>query len=97
MMKEGLPKTALSGPLLVEASFPDILVAKAYSIDGKQLDLVLYNGKAAGEFTLGLERLTPGATYSGQTGQSFVASAKGTGCLVVKVDGRTQIIIRPVA
>ncbi|WAO91622.1 Ldi domain-containing protein [Fusarium falciforme] len=51
---------ALSGPLLEDAPFPEVLVAKAYSEDGKKLDLVLYNGKEPGSFKLGFERLVPG-------------------------------------
>lgn len=97
MLNYGPPATALSGPLLVDAKFPDVLVAKAYSHDGKGLELVLYNDKLAGNFTLGLDRLTPGASYRGQSGQEFRASAKGTASITVKIDGRTQINIEPVA
>jgi hypothetical protein len=96
MLNNGPPASALRGPLLTDLKFPDVLVAKAFSHDGKSLELVLYNGKAPGNFTLGLDRLAPGKAYRGQSGQEFHATATGTARLVVKVDGRTQINIEPV-
>ncbi|KAK1851277.1 linalool dehydratase-isomerase precursor [Colletotrichum chrysophilum] len=92
----GPPENALKGPLLEEASFPDVLVAKAYSNDGKQLDLVLYNGAEPGTFELGFERLVPGKEYSLSTGGSVKANNKGKATVKVSVKGRTQIILKPV-
>ncbi|KAF4428589.1 Linalool dehydratase/isomerase [Colletotrichum fructicola] len=92
----GPPENALQGPLLEEAPFPDVLVAKAYSNDGKQLDLVLYNGAEPGTFELGFERLVPGKEYSLSTGGSVKANNKGKATVKVSVKGRTQIILKPV-
>ncbi|KAK2761448.1 linalool dehydratase-isomerase precursor [Colletotrichum kahawae] len=91
----GPPENALKGPLLEEAPFPDVLVAKAYSNDGKQLDLVLYNGAEPGTFDLGFERLVPGNEYSISTGGSVKASNRGKATVKVSVKGRTQIILKP--
>lgn len=86
---------ALSGPLLEDAPFPEVLVAKAYSVDGKKLDLVLYNGKEAGVFRLGFERLVPGKQYSLSTGDSITANRAGKASIELKISGRTQIVLEP--
>ncbi|KAH7137448.1 hypothetical protein B0J13DRAFT_677452 [Dactylonectria estremocensis] len=87
---------ALQSPLLEDAKFPDVLVAKAYSIGGEQLDLVLYNGKEPGVFRLGFDRLTPNKEYKLSTGQSAVASEAGKAYVEVNISGRTQIVLQPV-
>lgn len=85
---------AMQGPILSDCKFPDVLVAKAYSHDSKGLDLVLYNGKAAGKQTLGFDRLQPNAKYTlGQ--QTFQADAQGKGKVEVQLDGRTQFDLTP--
>lgn len=91
----GPDPVAMQGPLLAECKFPDVLVAKAYSHDSKGLDLVLYNGKQAGTFTLSFERLVPGSRYSLSTGQSLTADKSGRTSVDVKVDGRTQVVLSP--
>ncbi|KAF5248157.1 hypothetical protein FANTH_6087 [Fusarium anthophilum] len=92
----GPSKEALSGPVLEEAPFPEVLVAKAYSEDGKKLDLVVYNGKEAGVFKLGFERLIPGQQYSVSTGGSVTANGAGKAFVDAKINGRTQIILQPI-
>ncbi|KAF5543685.1 linalool dehydratase-isomerase precursor [Fusarium phyllophilum] len=92
----GPPKEALSGPILEEAPFPEVLVAKAYSEDGKKLDLVVYNGKEAGVFKLGFERLIPGQQYSVSTGGSVTVNEAGKAFIDAKINGRTQIILQPI-
>lgn len=94
MMNQGPPQTAFSGPLLFGANFEEVLVAKAFSHTGKDLDLVLYNNADAGVFELGLSRLQPGQKYV-YGSESLVASEDGTASFRVKVDGRTQIVIEP--
>lgn len=91
----GPDENALRGPLLEECPFPEILVAKAYSEDGKQLDLVLYNGKEPGVFKLGFERMVPGQEYSLSAGGSVTADDGGKAFAEVKVDGRTQLLLKP--
>jgi hypothetical protein len=94
---KGPPKSALAGPILAGASYPDVLVAKAFS-RGKDLELVLYNGKAAGPQNLALERLQPGATYrvAGAEASTIVADGQGRATLSVRLDGRTAVRIDPV-
>lgn len=94
MMTVGPPPNALSGPLLTDCKFPDVLVAKAYSHDGQGLDLVLYNGNEAGVFDLGFERLQPGKEYMGQHGKKFTADSQGKAKIKANLDGRTPIMIQ---
>jgi hypothetical protein len=95
MMTKGPEPNALKGPLLEQAPFPQVLVAKAYSIDGLGLDLVLYNGADPGVFELALERLQSGGTYRLSTGGKVTASKDGKANFSVRVDGRTQVILTP--
>ncbi|KAF5013174.1 hypothetical protein FDECE_803 [Fusarium decemcellulare] len=89
---KGPDPVAMSGPLLASAPFPDVLVAKAWSEDGKKLDLVLYPGNKPGNFSLDFERLQPGQTYSIGKG-TMTADHTGKATAVVRVDGRTQLLI----
>ena len=59
---KGPAASAFTGPQLAEASYPEVLVAKATST-GNDLDLVLYPGRGNGRHKLGLARLAPGASY----------------------------------
>ena len=93
---KGPPKGALAGPLLTGATYPDVLVAKAFS-HGEDLDLVLYNGKAPGRQSLVIERLQPNASYriAGATTESMTADSAGRASLSVHLDGRTVVRIEP--
>ena len=93
---EGAPETALRGPLLAHAKYPDVLVARATS-NGENLELVLHPGAAAGMQRLGVERLRPGASYQvrGASSSRFVADAEGRAELDVALAGRTALEIAP--
>ena len=97
---EGPPKSVFRGPLLTDASYPDVLVAKAFS-DGDGLDLVLYPGGGPGVQTIGVGRLTPGRRYEvvGAAGGIDSVTADGDGCASFDVDlkGRTEVVMRPAA
>ena len=94
MITEGPEEQTRRGPLLDEAPFPGVLVAKAYSHDGDSLDLVLYPGKEAGKFELGFSRLRPGETYD-MGGKSAVAGKSGEATFEVELDGRTALKLVP--
>lgn len=85
---------AMRGPILADAEFPEVLVAKAYSHDSKALDTVLYQGKQAGVCKLGFERLTPGGKYKVGKDQT-IADQYGYGSADVAIDGRTQALLLP--
>lgn len=93
---KGPPASALKGPLLATASYPEVLVSKAFS-HGDDLELVLYPGRGAGAQRLGLERLQPNATYAvtGATVNTLVADAQGKATLSVELNGRTPVHLKP--
>jgi Linalool dehydratase/isomerase len=95
-LTEGPAESALRGPLLADAQYPDVLVARAFS-RGENLELVLYPGAAPGVQRLGLARLRPGAAYQvrGPSTERFVADASGEAKLDVTLTGRTALEIVP--
>jgi hypothetical protein len=84
------------GPVLAEAPYPDVLVARA-STDGAALDLVLRAGRGGGRQRLALERLRPGGRYAltGAVEREFVADGEGRGRITVDLDGRGVIRVVP--
>ncbi len=85
----------LAGPVLAEATYPDVLVAYALS-DGEDLSLVLYPGRTAGKNRIGLGRLKPGSAYRFvETGERLVADASGNALVEVVIDGRTPLHLVP--
>jgi len=97
LLRFGVPAAWKSGPVLADASYPDVLVAKAVS-DGSALELVLRPGNGPVRARLGIERLRPGATYAvtGAAGSTVVASAAGTAEIHVDLSGRLEVDLRPV-
>ncbi len=95
---QGPPESVFRGPILTEANYPDVLVARAFS-NGEDLELVLHPGAAHGAQQIKLERLKPGAAYamSGGDEQSFTADASGTASLIVDLRGRTPLHVVPQA
>lgn len=91
---EGPPKSCLSGPILEDATYPEVLVARAYS-DGMGLELVLHPGRGAGVQKIGIARLKPGARYrvTGATEGEITASSSGTVTLTIDLDGRTEVTL----
>ena len=92
---EGPPKCCLAGPVLEEASYPDVLVARAYS-DGTGPELVLHPGRGNGDQQIGIARLQPGARYhvAGATVGDVTASAQGTAELTISLNGRTEVTLK---
>ncbi|MBV7495072.1 hypothetical protein KW837_12450 [Pseudomonas sp. PDM24] len=94
-LTQGPTAEALRGPLLTGAEFPQVLVAKARSHDGQDLELVLYPGTAPGPQRITIERLKPHGHYStkGTMQTHFTADAAGTVELEVMLNGRTSVCI----
>ncbi len=84
------------GPVLAEAPYPDVLVARAVS-DGAALDLVLRPGSARGRFPLVVANLRPHSRYavSGATEASLVADESGRARLEVDLDDRRELRLAP--
>lgn len=91
---EGPPKSCLTGPVLEEANYPDVLVARAFS-DGTRLELVLHPGRENGEQQIGIARLQPGSRYqvTGATVREVTASAQGMATLTISLSGRTEVTL----
>ncbi len=93
---EGPPASVLRGPILADARYPDVLVARAFS-HGDDLDLVLYPGAHPGPQTIRIERLRPGAGYAVSGSQEIALTADGSGAASLTIDlaGRTPLHIAP--
>jgi hypothetical protein len=93
---EGPPDASLRGPILTDAKYPDVLVARAFS-NSDDLELVLYPGAKPGPQEIRIERLRPGAKYAMRHGleHAFTADHNGTASLSVELHGRTPIHIVP--
>ena len=95
MVNKGLPEAWRKGPLLAEATYPDVIVTRAVS-DGAALDLVLRAGAEPCRTKLGFARLTPGASYRVvQTGETVKASTDGTATLDFNLDKRSELRLVP--
>jgi hypothetical protein len=85
-----------AGPVLADAPYPDVLVARAVS-DGHDLDLVLRPGRSGGRFRLRVERLDPGREYrAGGAVQEAVRSGPGgVAEFDVDLDSRREVRVTP--
>ena len=93
---DGPPKAVFSGPVISDAPYPDVLVAKATS-DGEKLDVVLYPGAKPGVYHITVERLHPNREYQVReyAKQRFTADAQGKARLEIPIAGRTPFEIVP--
>lgn len=89
----GTPASWKSGPVLAEAAYPDVLVAKAVT-DGSALDLVLRPGNGPTRANLRLERLVPGRSYAVDGAQEIVVVASPTGEATITVELGERAVVR---
>ena len=96
MIHLGPDANALRGPILAACAYPFVLVARAVS-NGQDLDLVLYNGKAAGPQRIRVERLQPSVNYrlEGVLSTQLQSAVDGSLELEVPLDGRTPLRFVP--
>jgi hypothetical protein len=97
LVARGIPESFRTGPVLEEAAYPDVLVAKAVS-DGQAFSAVLYPGREQGRRELGLGQLVPGRRYrcEGAVEHELLADERGRGRLHVELSGRTELRAAPV-
>ncbi len=97
LVSVGMPEPWRRGPLLQEASYPQVLVAGAVS-DGQALFLRLAPGAGGGRFPLGLSQLRPGAEYRviGGTETSLRADTQGCAKLHVDLDRMQDLRVVPI-
>ncbi|MBU3749979.1 MAG: hypothetical protein FGM52_05920 [Mycobacterium sp.] len=93
-----IPKPWKTGPILGQAAYPDVLVARAVT-DGRALDLVLRPGSHGDRTVLGIQRLAPRHDYLVTGGVEDTVTADDDGCalLTVDLDDRREIFLRPAA
>ena len=95
MVNKGLPEAWRKGPLLAEATYPEVIVTRAVS-DGSALALVLRAGGDPCRTTLGFSRLVPGRRYRVvQSGQTLTAAADGTASLDFDLAARSVLDLVP--
>lgn len=93
LILRGPSETAVTGPLLTDCPFPQVLVARAVS-SGDDLDLVLYNGEDSGEQEITVEQLEKNGAYvDACTGRRFTADETGRAVLRIDLNGRTPVHI----
>jgi hypothetical protein len=86
-----------AGPSLIDAPYPDVLIARATS-DGTSLDLVLHPGSTATNALITIAGLCPNGRYrTGPDDVPFLASEAGRAQLTVPLYGRTVLSVAPVA
>ena len=96
LVHDGIPQHWRTGPILADAAYPDVLVARAVS-DGHDLDLVLRPGNGKTRTTIAVERLRPGHTYDTRGARNALVTADPTGRALIDVDldDRLELYIRP--
>jgi len=87
------PESALRGPVLEDAAYPDVLVARAVS-DGDDLKLVLYPGRGETRQRLQLARLVPNRSYR-MGDVALIADGAGRAAVTVNLAARTALRLQP--
>ncbi len=98
LVTQGPAASTRNGPILTDASYPDVLVARAFS-HSEDLELTLYPGKSPGRQTIKVERLQRHRRYAvtgSNTGtETVVADGEGAASLVVNLHERTPVRLTP--
>lgn len=95
VIHKGPGENALKGPVLEECSYPDVLVARAVSTDGTDLELVLRGGSSRKEQEIRIGRLQPGQVYLIEgMGRRIRADESGRANFQVNLEKRLKIRIR---
>jgi hypothetical protein len=98
LVRHGFPEHWTTGPVLSEAAYPQVLVAKAVS-DGNDLQLVMRPGAGPTRTTLAVERLTPGKKYrvDGAGVDEITADRDGRAAFDVELGDRLEVSLSPEA
>lgn len=96
LMAGAVPAPWRTGPVLQQAAYPEVLVARAVT-DGRALDLVLRPGNGGGRTTVRIGRLAPRHDYtvSGGVADTVTAADDGTALVAVDLDDRLEVLVRP--
>lgn len=82
---DGVPQEGRTGPVLADAAYPDVLVARAVS-DGDDLALVLRSGDGHTRTTIAVERLRPHRAYHVRGACDPVVTVDATGRAIIEID-----------
>ena len=82
---DGIPHRWRTGPVLADAAYPDVLVARAVS-DGNDLALILRPGNGHTRTTIAVERLRPHRTYQIRGAHDPAVTADPTGRALIEID-----------
>ncbi|KAM0293659.1 hypothetical protein ACHAPM_011583 [Fusarium culmorum] len=96
MIEEPMPDLLKEGPVLSNAKYPEVLVAKARTHDGDDLELVLYPGTEKKSVELGLSQLRVSTEYTVNGENRFKADADGKANITVTLDKTTPLWIKKV-
>lgn len=96
LVRDGLPRERRTGPVLADAAYPDVLVARAVS-DGEDLALVLRPGSGSTRTRIAVARLRPHRVYQVRGARDAVVTADGDGRALVEIDldDRLEVHLRP--
>jgi hypothetical protein len=96
LIADGPSQATLRGPVLENASYPEVLVASART-DGEDLRLVLHPGAGPTRTQLGVERLVPRALYRvvGALEEQVTADEHGRITVTAELTGRTELAVTP--
>lgn len=96
LIADGPDPATLTGPVLDEAAYPDVLVASART-DGADLRMVLWPGANPTRAHLGIQRLVPGQQYRvhGAVDDLVIADNRGRATVSVDLTGRTEVALAP--
>jgi len=98
LVRNGASRQWREGPLLTEARYPEVLVAKAVS-DGAALELVLYSGGGNTRQDITVAQLKPGLRYrltiNGAEAGGLVADGAGKCIVPLQLGGRTGVFLAP--
>ncbi len=96
LIADGPDEATLRGPVLANASYPEVLVASART-NGEDLRLVLHPGAGRTRTTLGIERLVPRASYRVHGACEDELRADDYGRITVTADlaERTEVSLTP--
>lgn len=92
----GVPEAWRNGPRLADATYPDVLVARAVT-DGHSLTCVLRPGAGPVRTCVVLDRLDPGRTYRvrGASVAELVSADDGTAVLEIDLGDRLELQVDP--
>jgi hypothetical protein len=96
LIRVGMPASWRDGPILVDAAYPDVLVARAVSV-GAALELVVQPGNGGGCCALGLAQLVPDRLYTvtGAVEPSVRADSAGRAVVAVDLYARREVRVVP--